>query len=167
MLETPARVILLYVIAVTFGVYGCAADTGEVHGAAPGESGRSETVNTIVEQTVRLRPGESIRLEAETLEVGFEGVSGDSRCAKGETCVWEGDANVRVWLQAGDGAKVVRELHTSARSADTDTATDYAGWTVGLDGLAPYPVAGRAIAPADYVATLRITRGMTPQGELD
>ena len=45
---------------------------------------------------VELRAGASVRLESGEQMIVFEKVEGDSRCPKGVTCVWEGDAAVRL-----------------------------------------------------------------------
>ena len=107
-----------------------------------------------------LRVGESAVVEAEALELGFQGVPNDSRCPKGDKCIWEGDAAVQVWVRRASEAKEQRELHTSARGpADAG----FKAWTIRLVALDPYPISGMAIRQADYVATLevdtRISRG--------
>jgi hypothetical protein len=109
-----------------------------------------------------LKVGQSSRVEAESLAIGFEAVSSDSRCPKGETCIWEGDATVRIWVQRAATAKEPRELHTaSSKSA----AAEYEGWSIRLVALAPYPLTGRTITQADYVVTLELTRGPPTDSE--
>jgi len=108
-----------------------------------------------------LRVGESALVEAEALGLGFQGVPTDSRCPKGEKCIWEGDAAVQVWVQRGSQAREQRELHTSARGpADAG----FESWSIRLVALDPYPVSGRAIRQADYVATFEVTRGSPAEG---
>ncbi|MDC8770229.1 hypothetical protein [Roseateles albus] len=95
-------------------------------------------------------------LDRAGLRIGFEGVSADSRCPKGEQCIWAGDATVRVWLQQGTGPKELRELNAAEGLAQTAYAYGYA---LRLLSLAPYPVSGKAIAASDYVLTLKLWRG--------
>jgi hypothetical protein len=121
---------------------GCAAGPSEPQRAALGES-------------FTLKAGESARIEAEALEVRFEGVPADSRCPKDVDCVWEGDATVRVRLQVGSRPGERLELHTSARER---TSVAYDGYEIRLLQLAPYPVSGRTIEQGDYAATLEVTR---------
>jgi hypothetical protein len=64
-----------------------------------GVAGSSEPKGVALGESFQLNVGESVQIEAEALQIGFEDVSGDSRCPKGEQCIWEGDATVRVWLQ--------------------------------------------------------------------
>ncbi len=101
-----------------------------------------------------LRVGEVVQTKDGAWEIGFDGVSADSRCPKGERCVWAGDATVRVWLRKPGGERLSRELHTApgsprARGPQVDLR---------LLRLDPAAVAGRPIAPRDYVATLTLDR---------
>jgi len=68
----------------------------------------------------------------------------------------EGDAIVRIWLRLDGGDKQERELHTGSKMPN---AVDYANFSIGLVVLHPAAIAGRAIAPADYIATIRVARG--------
>ena len=98
-------------------------------------------------KTFALRAGESAQTGDAALRIGFDSVSADSRCPKGERCVWAGDATVRIWLQRRSGAKEWLELH----SANGD------GPGVRLVRLDPSPVTGKVLAQRDYVATLALS----------
>jgi hypothetical protein len=113
-------------------------------------------------EAFRLRLGESARVESEALEVGFRDVLGDSRCPKGEQCIREGEAIVRVWLQKGDEARDTLELRTSPKEAGAAGAR---GFEVRLLRLDPYPVTGRTLEPGQYVATLELSRGSGASSE--
>ena len=102
-------------------------------------------------QPFSLRVGESARTDDGALVIGFEGVTADSRCPKGEQCVWAGDATVRVWLQYPGGPRLTRELHTASNAPHAENAPSHGLRLVRLD---PVPITGRAIAQGDYVATL-------------
>ncbi len=118
--------------------------------------GSSEPGPVTLGESFVLRIGQSARIEAEALHVGFEDVPADSRCPKGEQCVWEGDATVRVWLRKATEPKETLELHTSSKA---DRAVSALGYEVLLLRVDPYPVSGRTIARGDYAATLELTRG--------
>jgi hypothetical protein len=107
-------------------------------------------------QAFELRVGESARIESEALEIGFESVLADSRCAKGQVCVWEGDAVVRIWLRVGSEAPVTRELHTAARERG---AASHQGYTARLLRLDPPRVVGRVPRPEDYRASFEVAPG--------
>ena len=119
-------------------------------------AGPSQPGSVALGQRFNLRVGESAQIEGEALRIGFENVSADSRCPKGEQCISEGDATVRVWLQKAPAPKETRELHTSPKEQGAVSDLSY---EVRLLRLDPYPVTGRTIAQGDYVATLALTRG--------
>jgi hypothetical protein len=138
---------------VKCAVLALAASLGSV---ALGAGGPSAPRAAALDESFSLRVGESARIEAEALQIGFEGVRADSRCPRGEQCIWEGDAIVRVWLQKDSRTKETCELHTSTKKQGE---VSYLGYVVRLVRLDPYPVSSRTIAPEDYVATLEVTRG--------
>jgi len=119
-------------------------------------AGPSETKRPALGESFSVSVGESAQIEGEGLQIGFEDVSGDSRCPKGERCIWEGDTTVRVWLQKAPGPKETRELHTSSKEQG---AVSYLGYAVKLLRLDPYPVSGKTIERGEYRATLEVTRG--------
>lgn len=102
-------------------------------------------------QPFSLRVGESARTDDGALVIGFEGVTADSRCPKGERCVWAGDATVRVWLQQAGGPRLTRELHTASNAHHAQNAPSHGLRLVRLD---PLPITGKAIARGNYIVTL-------------
>jgi hypothetical protein len=141
-LPKPFRAALLTFATTLLPALGCAANPSEAQAA-----NRPDRFT--------LRVGESASIEGASLEVGFLEVASDSRCPKGERCVREGDATVRIWVQRGAGAKEKRDLHTSGKAPDS---ADDSGYEVRLLRLAPEPVSGRTIEQRDYVATLQVSR---------
>lgn len=119
-------------------------------------AGSSEPKRAALGESFSLGVGESAQIESEGLQIGIEDVSADSRCPKGERCIWEGDATVRVWLQKAPGPKEAHELHTSSKEQG---AVSCLGYGVKLLRLEPYPVSGKTIERGDYRATLEVTRG--------
>lgn len=96
-----------------------------------------------------LSPGQSMDIEGTKLVVAFESVTEDSRCARNVTCIWEGNARIRLRISGDDPAQRI-ELNTSGRFAQS--ASTSVG-TLILKQLEPQPpVSG----PEDYVATLHI-----------
>lgn len=135
----------LVFVAALVPAAGSIAGSSQPHGAKLGES-------------FTLRIGESAQIEAESLQIGVEDVSADSRCPRGEQCIREGDATVRVWLQKAPGPRERLELRTAPKEQGAMT---YLSYDVRLVRLDPYPTSGRTIARGDYVATLELTRGST------
>ena len=109
-----------------------------------------------LERNFQLQVGQSAHVAEANLTVGFQGVTSDSRCARGESCVWEGDATISIWLQQTGGAKDEFELHTSSRGLNVAV---YKGFSVRLVAVHPTPVSGVEIASADYIVTLQVTPG--------
>lgn len=125
-------------------IFGCTAN---------GET----AIDVSLESAFQLHVGQSARISAENIEITFVGVTADSRCGKGVTCIWEGDAVVRIRAQVG-AEKTEHELHTASRNAN---AADFANFSVGLVALYPAAIAERVIEPTAYIATLRVVRGMS------
>ena len=120
------------------------------------------TGNT-VSRTVSLKLGESTTIESEPLIIGFESVARDSRCPKGEMCLSQGDATVRIWVQRSAAARHLVELHTAAAKQRFATVE---GWYFHLESLAPYPVSGRVIAAGAYIATISVSSAAPDDGGL-
>ena len=87
-------------------------------------------------------------------------VHSDSRCPRGVTCVWAGDAVAAIAVhppcfKAGCKAASVRlELHTSLEPRAG------VGWShrVQLLALQPEPIHGKPTDPATHVAWVRVTK---------
>ena len=122
-------------------------------GLSSAESGPSVTAT--FDQGFSLRVGQSAQTSDGALRIGFDGVTADSRCAKGQQCVRAGDATVRLWVQQGQGAKQPAELRTAPRAAQALFGTGHA---LRLLSLEPFPVNGKSIAREDYVVTLMLSR---------
>lgn len=105
-----------------------------------------------------LRAGESAATRDKSVQVGFDGVTADSRCAIGEQCIVAGDAVVRVWLQRGAEPRQTRELRLTPIARDNELR---------LERLDPARVSGRPIARADYIATLWLTSGPAAAADAD
>ncbi len=143
-----------------FGIQGLAKSAawlavGIVFGAGCASSS-AQTIRAGIGETFELHVGRSATVDAAALEVGFEAVSTDSRCAKGDTCVWEGNAIVRLWLERRGGKRETIELHTASKGPGSVT---FNGHGISLKGLNPIPVSGRTISPSDYIVTLIVTAG--------
>jgi hypothetical protein len=132
--------------------------------AAACASSTGNAIDASLENNFALRVGQSALLASEDLQIGFQEVSGDSRCGKGVVCVWEGDATVSIWVHRSGGDREVHELHT-ARSQGPG-AVNHDGLSIRLVGLSPVPVAGRGIPPSDYVATFFISRSSAGSDEI-
>jgi hypothetical protein len=109
---------------------------------------RSESADVI-----ELRVGASAPVPGTTSVISFVGVANDSRCPRGVTCIWEGDAVVSLRVQPQQGEPRTIDLHTSDRF-DQQTRID--GVTVRLERLEPYPEKDAPVPADAYRVTLRV-----------
>ena len=72
-------------LALAFTLAGCA-------GTGP---------QAVLNQEVELTPGQALRIAGTDRTVTFVDVPQDSRCPVGATCIWAGNAEVRLRLRAG------------------------------------------------------------------
>ena len=131
--------------------------------AAGYAEGSGEAGKVALEESFPLSVGQSTVVDGAALEIGFQAVISDSRCPKGEVCIWEGDATVCIWVQPAAGRKEKFVLHTSSKGP---TVTDLGDWSIRLVSLDPYPITGRSILQADYVVTLQVTSGPSGDGAI-
>lgn len=98
-----------------------------------------------------LAPDESARIAGSDVTVGFEGVREDSRCPVDVTCVWEGNAAVRLTLVQGS----TRRTEILNTAIDPRVA-EVGGVRLEIVALIPRPHSEGSIAPEDYRVTLRV-----------
>jgi hypothetical protein len=103
-----------------------------------------------------LRPGQQARLMRTKLRITFMNVKDDSRCPKDVTCVWAGNATVRLWVTDGRGGKSLT-LNTNKSPTLSDEA-QYQEYKIKLVDLSPYPRSDQKIAKSDYTATLLVSK---------
>jgi hypothetical protein len=110
-----------------------------------------------------LRVGESVSLDTPPLEVGLVAVSSDSRCGKGEQCVWEGDATLELRLKGTGEPECFLQLHTAH---DREQSGGHGEYTLRLLRLDPWPISGQMTAEADYCAVLEVVASPGPSTAL-
>ncbi len=137
----------LSIVASMVLATGCIASTDDVSEVS-------------LDQQFQLHIGQYAHIADADLAIGFVAVTSDSRCGRGEVCVWEGDAVVRIWLQQAGGVKEERELHTRLESGST---AGFAKHGIRLIALHPTPMSGREIEQTAYVATLQVLKGFFPE----
>ena len=113
-----------------------------------------------VPETFVLRIGEGRVISATGEEIGFRQVTGDSRCPTGVTCVWAGEARVRLWIleREHDSSFVDVVLPGSASRADSSdhVPVDTLGYRIQLLALDPYPKATLRTDASAYRATVSV-----------
>jgi hypothetical protein len=137
---------LMLMLALAACASAPAADPEQNSGHAPVNMGESFT----------LLLGDSARIVGTSLVLMFVEVTEDSRCARNVTCVWEGNARVKLSLVGTKGGKSPGtglyvqdlEINTSSRF---ERRVKLPGGFVEMRGLEPQPPVGD---PGKYAVTL-------------
>jgi hypothetical protein len=106
----------------------------------------------VLKKEFTLKVGETGKAPRDKLEVEFVSVADDSRCPKGVTCVWAGNAKVLLRFRKGNNKPVDVELNTNIKTK----IHSLFGYVLRLEKLEPYPEASGPINPSDYVVTLSV-----------
>jgi hypothetical protein len=109
----------------------------------------------VLEQEFKLKYGQELTVEGQSLKVKFASLLQDSRCPTDVKCVWEGDAKILLRVRRGNAKKANMELHTNQNFAQ---ARKYQHYVIRLVALAPYPKTRLTQKQSDYVATLIIKK---------
>ena len=106
---------------------------------------------------VKVSPGQEVAVARTRLRIKFAAVENDSRCPSDVTCVWAGNAAVKLELTGLGKAQSVT-LNTS-KAGQFVSETVYQGYKVTLVDLSPYPRSTQKIAASAYQATLVVSKG--------
>jgi hypothetical protein len=98
--------------------------------------------------------GKSVTVRNTGVTVSFDEVVEDSRCPTGITCIWAGDAVVKISIKTRDGKPASYTLHTNS----PERAADHGGNRVELVAVTPYPKGDTPPRRADYRVTLLVER---------
>lgn len=136
-----------FLLVATLLATGCKSSE-DVLSSDPAEA----SVVSEVGQTFELRVGQTARVGSGGLLIGFRGVAADSRCPVNVTCVWAGDAELRIQATIGRMAWTSLALHTGVEPR----SARFREHTVTVVGLRPDPRANEDISTRNYVVTLRV-----------
>jgi hypothetical protein len=135
---------------ICFVLFGCVS-------AADGITKRRVSTTARLGRPFTLRAGRQIAVQGQKLRIRFAEVTQDSRCPVDVTCVWAGNASVRLEVTTNGRSEESLTLNT-ANSPSLANEAAYEGFKVKLVGLSPAPHSKHRIAPGNYVATLVVTR---------
>ncbi len=110
-----------------------------------------------VDQEFTLKVGQSARSEDSGFKITFASVKEESRCPKGVTCVWAGNAKILVEISKDAAGSTSFELNTNINPR----SGRYLGYELSLDKLDPYPKADEQLKQSQYEATL-VLRKLEP-----
>lgn len=111
-------------------------------------------VSAVLDDTFTLRVGQEVTFTGEPLRIVFEEVPEDSRCPLQVTCVWEGNATVRLRVSTATASAQLVELNTTLEPR----AISVLGYDISLERLDPYPQSDSRIQQSKYVAHLRVAK---------
>jgi hypothetical protein len=125
-------------------------------GASGTASAKRRKPVTHFRSELKLSPGQEAAVARTKLRIKFIVVENDSRCPTDVTCVWAGNAAVKLQL-SGLGKSRNVTLNTS-QAGQFVSETIYQGYKVKLVDLSPRPRSTQKIAPGDYQATLLVIK---------
>ena len=115
----------------------------------------------MIEYEFELKYGKS-RILPNGLKIGFKELLGDSRCPTGAVCVWEGRADISLWMLKSRLDTISFKLSISGyvnkTNSDSHKYIDTLGYRIKLLQLDPYPVINIPRQPSDYNALLRVSQ---------
>jgi hypothetical protein len=106
-------------------------------------------------QDFSLSLGQTAVIKSENLEVKFEKVLEDSRCATGVVCIWAGRVSCQAKFTQPDSS--YQMVLTESGLTDQNTQETYQEYKLSFR-VEPYPEAGKTISPGQYRLMLNITK---------
>ena len=125
---------LLSIVMATSAACSSATTTSR-DGSSPDASTQSAPRT----DTLSIRLGQSAAVDAGRLELKFDSRVADSRCPANATCVWAGDAHVRLTTRIAGGASTTSDLHSGLEPLKLKVDR----YTITMIGMTPYPGTGR------------------------
>jgi hypothetical protein len=107
----------------------------------------------VLGQPFEVRQDEETQIKSVELRIKFNSVQEDSRCPKGENCIWEGNARIELKVAIAGQKEALVQLNTSREPQEAV----YQGYTIKLVSLNPYPGKKSISKPSHYVATLLVS----------
>lgn len=123
----------------------------ELLGPGTARSGRS------VDGAVTLREGESARIDSLDAALRFDRLLSESRCPDHASCVWAGEAFIRITFTPQDRPGVPVTLRIVG-DGDEPEPKDTLGYTFTLLRLLPHPTALRPQPSGPATASIRVAR---------
>ena len=107
-----------------------------------------------LDQEFALSIGQSAQIEGENLQVRFEEVIEDSRCATGATCIWEGRVSLAVEIKDNGSPYKMVLIQSGMNNQYASETYEAYQFTFKVN---PYPELGRDIATNDYQLLLTVS----------
>jgi hypothetical protein len=116
------------------------------------QSGKAEVIR--LGQEFELKINQDAIIEGEGLAVVFESVLEDGRCPEDVTCVWSGNAKIKLRLSKQKQTPGAINLNTDVKPK----SSSYLDYEIRLVALKPLPKKDKPVQTNEYKATLIITK---------
>jgi len=116
--------------------------------------GCSGVIKASLGQEVTLKPGQTVSITGEELEIEFIEVVEDSRCPQSVTCIWEGRARCSVRITTGEQEE--NAVLTQPGLYEGMTEKSYHAYTLSFL-LEPYPETDKTISQDEYRLRLMVS----------
>lgn len=127
-----------------------------------GCANQPEEIKANLGQQFELAVGQTASIQGEELKLNFLEVVGDSRCPRGVTCIWAGEATCLVDMTY-HGSSNRKTLVQPGLSGPADTF--FNEYEISFN-LQPYPEAGKEIESKDYRLQLTVKKQVLSGGIL-
>ena len=114
--------------------------------AKPTPSTVNQPANATGTVTVTLAPGQNIFVKEHRLNLTFDKVLNDSRCATGVQCIWAGNATVAVTAMTTTSRPQTLYLSIGALRGDLRQTQRFANRDITLTALSSAPVSSQSAA---------------------
>jgi hypothetical protein len=112
-------------------------------------------IKTPLNQEVALAINQSTTISGENLTIKFISVTGDSRCATGVECIWQGEVACLLQITQGSTTDwIIIKQPGLTGNLDTQQYKEYQ-FTFRVE---PYPEAGKQIAQGDYRLIIKVSK---------
>ncbi|HEX6981579.1 MAG TPA: hypothetical protein VF181_02355 [Balneolaceae bacterium] len=101
-------------------------------------------------EEIKVGLNQQVTFPDEGFSIQFNDLLEDSRCPKGVTCVWAGNAKVAIQFN-----KQIVSLNTFT---DYPKQATVSGYTIQLVSVSPYPIYEQKIQEKEYIVTLIVIK---------
>ena len=131
--------------------------------AKPTPSTVNQPANATGTVTVTLAPGQNIFVKEHQLNLTFDKVLNDSRCATDVQCIWAGNATVAVTAMTTTSRPQTLNLSIGALRGDLRQTQRFANRDITLTALSPTPVSSQSAASStSNLPTITLTIKQIP-----
>jgi len=109
-----------------------------------------------------LQVNQSAEIKSEDMKITFLNVTSDSRCPSDVTCIWQGQAGIKLDVRKGEVESTV-SLSIGGDSSPEESI--FNSYLIQLVDLSPYPISTKNIQPEEYTVTIKITKYEELQNE--